>query len=66
MEEFKDSDFKKSAKSTATGGCVGVARKPGLGALRNESDKSQGMLVFGDDAMQAFLDSAKAGEFDQI
>jgi hypothetical protein len=59
-------DWRKSSYS-AEGACVEVAPLPdGDIAVRNSKHPTRGMTVFTRDEMAAFLQGAKAGEFDDM
>ena len=50
---------------SANGACVEAARVPGVGvAVRDTKHRCGGALVFRSAKWQAFISSAKAGEFD--
>jgi hypothetical protein len=57
--------WRKSSKSGAQGNCVEVAPLPtGTIAVRNSRHPGGPALIFTHDEMSAFVDGAKAGEFD--
>ncbi|TDC49897.1 DUF397 domain-containing protein [Jiangella ureilytica] len=57
--------WRKSSKSGAQGNCVEVAPLPtGTIAVRNSRHPDGPALIFTQDEMTAFVDGAKAGEFD--
>jgi hypothetical protein len=57
--------WRKSSKSRAQGNCVEVAPLPtGTIAVRNSRHPDGPALIFTQDEMTAFVDGAKAGEFD--
>lgn len=65
MTSFEDRDFTKSSLCVyPPGGCVEVAQKNGLIAVRDAKDPSQPSLVFDKSEWQAFVAGVKAGEFD--
>lgn len=56
----------KASASSGNGNCVELAPLPGGGAaVRNSTDPDGPALLFTAAEMAAFLDGAKAGEFDR-
>ena len=65
MPAFDDKDFTKSSYCVyPPGGCVEVAQKDGIIALRDAKNPSQSALLFNSAEWQAFITGVKAGEFD--
>ncbi|MBB5786032.1 DUF397 domain-containing protein [Jiangella mangrovi] len=63
--EIPHAVWRKSSKSGAQGNCVEVAPLPtGTIAVRNSRHPDGPALIFTPDEMTAFVDGAKAGEFD--
>lgn len=61
---FSDGDFVKSSYCTSTpGGCVEVARKDGVTAIRDAKNPDR-TLLFASEEWHAFVKGIKAGEFD--
>jgi hypothetical protein len=59
--------WRKSARSSAQGNCVEVARLSGAGvAIRNSRHPQGPALVFTDAELDAFLGGVKDGEFDDL
>jgi hypothetical protein len=59
--------WRKSRASNASGECVEVASLPdGQVAVRNSRDPQGPALVYTRAEIAAFLDGAKAGEFDDL
>ncbi|MFB6518503.1 DUF397 domain-containing protein [Streptomyces sp. NPDC056401] len=57
----------KSRKSAANGQCIELAPlEKGVVALRNSRDPHGPALLFTVEELDAFLDGAKNGEFDQL
>jgi Domain of unknown function (DUF397) len=57
--------WRKSTRSNAEGACIEVADNlAGVVALRDSKDKAGPVLVLSPDEWRAFIDGAKAGEFD--
>jgi len=55
----------KSSRSNGPSDCVEVADNlPGAVALRDSKDRTGPVLVFSPDEWRAFIEGAKAGEFD--
>lgn len=62
-----DVSWIKSSDSSANGQCVEVAALPsGRVAVRNSTDPQGPALVFTGGEIEAFLNGAKAGEFDGL
>lgn len=62
-----DAVWTKSIKSAANGQCIELASlEKGLIALRNSRDPHGPALLFTTEELEAFLDGAKKGEFDQL
>lgn len=63
--DIPDAVWRKSTRSGAQGNCVEVAPLPtGTIAVRNSRHPHGPALIFTHDEMAAFVDGAKAGEFD--
>jgi Domain of unknown function (DUF397) len=59
--------WRKSARSSAQGNCVELARLPGHGvAVRNSRDPEGPALLFTDAELEAFLGGVKDGDFDDL
>jgi hypothetical protein len=59
--------WRKSARSSAQGNCVELARLPGAGvAIRNSRHPGGPALVFTDAELDAFLEGVKDGDFDDL
>lgn len=65
-EIFPETTWVKSSRSGAAGHCVELAEMGGGVALRHSKDKERGAFVFTADEMVAFIQGAKAGEFDHL
>lgn len=64
--DLSQAEWIKSAKSTATGGCVEVADLGAHVAVRDSKNPTGPKLVFTPHEWDCFLDGARKGEFDQI
>lgn len=63
--DFKDSEFTKSIISQySSNRCVQVAIRDEVVGLRDSKDLGKTTLTFTVDEWRAFIDGAKAGEFD--
>lgn len=60
--------WRKAAASNGTGACVEFAAAPATGAIlvRDSKDPHGAVLTFTRREIAAFLDGAKAGEFDDF
>jgi Domain of unknown function (DUF397) len=58
--------FTKSSRSGAAGHCVETAEVPGGVALRHSKDPERGAFLFTAQEMSAFVQGAKAGDFDHL
>jgi hypothetical protein len=58
--------WRKSARSSAQGNCVELAKLPGEVAIRNSRHPEGPALVFTDAELDAFLAGVKDGEFDDL
>ena len=59
--------WRKAAASTANGACVELAsRADGVILVRDSKDRSGPVLGFTKVEIAAFIDGAKAGEFDDL
>jgi hypothetical protein len=54
----------KSTRSAANGACVEVAVLPRVVAVRDSKDPDGPVLRFGTDAWRGFIESVRAGSFD--
>jgi hypothetical protein len=65
--DLPDARWRKSARSSAQGNCVELARLAGHEvALRNSRHPEGPALVFTDAELDAFLGGVKDGEFDDL
>jgi hypothetical protein len=65
--DLPDARWRKSARSSAQGNCVELARLAGHAvALRNSRHPEGPALVFTDAELDAFLGGVKDGEFDDL
>jgi hypothetical protein len=64
MIELTNVVWRKSSRSNAGGDCVEVAETPDAVAVRDSKNPTGPALVFTPDTWRAFVDGAKAGEFD--
>lgn len=58
--------FQKASFSGSAGHCVELAEVDGAIALRNSRDPERGAFSFTYAEMGAFIEGAKAGEFDHL
>jgi NADH:ubiquinone oxidoreductase subunit len=66
-DELKDVQWRKSQASNPTGCCVEVAELPdGQIAMRNSREPSGPALIYTRAEIAAFVQGAKAGEFDGL
>jgi len=63
MEDNRTSTWRRSTRC-GTNACVEVAKVPGGYLVRDAKNPQGSVLTFGDAAWVAFLEGAKAGEFD--
>lgn len=68
QQPFKDHEFRKSTDSGLgdNWGCVEVAQRPDIVALRSTTDPEKHALYFTRDEWAAFIAGAKRGEFDPL
>ena len=65
--ELAGARWRKSARSSAQGNCVELAKLAGAEvAIRNSRDPGGPALVFTDAELDAFLGGVKEGEFDDL
>jgi Domain of unknown function (DUF397) len=65
--ELPGARWRKSARSSAQGNCVELARLSGAGvAIRNSRHPEGPALVFTDAELDAFLAGVKDGDFDDL
>ena len=65
--ELTGARWRKSARSSAQGNCVELAKLPGAEvAIRNSRHPDGPALVFTDAELDAFLGGVKDGEFDDL
>lgn len=66
MDDLSGATWRKSSYSGTNGGnCVEVAGNlPGVVAVRDSKDPEGPVLAFAKNDWRAFLDAARAGEFD--
>ena len=65
--ELAGARWRKSARSSAQGNCIELARLPGAEvAIRNSRDPGGPALVFTDAELDAFLGGVKDGDFDDL
>ena len=65
--ELAGARWRKSARSSAQGNCVELAKLAGAEvAIRNSRDPGGPALVFTDAELDAFLGGVKDGEFDDL
>ncbi len=65
--ELRDVAWRKSARSSAQGNCVEVAKLPGGGvAVRNSRHPEGPALVFTPSEFEAFLLGASDGDFSEL
>lgn len=63
-EDFKKSSFSMQPGKRGGGGCVSVAQKNGMIAVRDTKDATKTTLYFNRDEWTAFLAGIKSGEFE--
>ena len=65
--ELAGARWRKSARSSAQGNCIELAKLVGAEvAIRNSRDPGGPALVFTDAELDAFLGGVKEGEFDDL
>jgi hypothetical protein len=65
--ELSGARWRKSARSSAQGNCVELARLSGAGvAIRNSRHPQGPALIFTDAELDAFLGGVKDGDFDDL
>ena len=65
--ELSGARWRKSARSSAQGNCVELARLSGTGvAIRNSRHPQGPALIFTDAELDAFLGGVKDGDFDDL
>jgi Domain of unknown function (DUF397) len=66
-DDLPDARWRKSARSSAQGNCVELARLSGSQvAIRNSRHPSGPALVFTEAELDAFLEGVKDGDFDDL
>ena len=66
IDNEADRQWRKAAASAANGACVELAALPDGVAVRDSKDPRGPVLRFTRVELAAFLDGAKAGEFDDL
>jgi hypothetical protein len=65
LQQFDDGDFVKSSRCVSPpGGCVEVAIKGNVVAVRDAKNPTCAPLIFTKSEWDAFVQGVKAGEFD--
>ena len=65
--ELEDVQWRKSARSSAQGNCVEVAKLPGgVFAMRNSRHPEGPALIFTHNEFEAFVEGAKDGDFSSL
>jgi Domain of unknown function (DUF397) len=65
-EHTLDSGFRKASRSVSNGACVEAASAHGTVLVRDSVDQSGPVVQYNARSWQCFLDSAKAGAFDEV